>query len=187
VQPADTPLSDRGWAQARLLAARLADSHDVVEILSSDLPRAAQTAQAIAGRLSLAREEDPILQERNFGQWRGQPYDSLGFDPLRTEQAPPEGESLSDFRSRVAIAFDRLRDRAAGLDGDLLVVTHGLVIRMLFERHLLWAPGQAIPEHPANTSLTVLSGESFRQVMLAACAAHLGSDEAPKRALISGI
>jgi len=43
VQPADTPLSERGAAQAAALARRLAD-FGIAAILSSDLPRAAQTA-----------------------------------------------------------------------------------------------------------------------------------------------
>ena len=187
VQPADTPLSERGWAQARLLADRLAASQRVVAIVSSDLPRAAQTAQAVAARLGLPLHEDARLQERNFGRWRGLPYDGLGFDPLRTEQAPPDGESLADFRHRVALAFDRLRDRLACLDGDLLVVTHGLVFRALFEQHLALAPGQIVPEHLANTSLTVVGGESGCQVALAACAAHLAGEQAPGTGQIAGI
>ena len=47
LQPADTPLSPRGLAQARALAERMR-SLPLAGILSSDMPRALQTAEAIA-------------------------------------------------------------------------------------------------------------------------------------------
>ena len=40
MQPADTPLSERGLAQARAVARRLAQRGRVAALLSSDLPRA---------------------------------------------------------------------------------------------------------------------------------------------------
>ena len=94
LQPPDTPLSERGLAQAAALARRLA-GEPIAAVWSSDLPRAWQTAAVIAGGRAIRAE--PLLQERNFGDWRGQPYDSLGFDPLAALEAlceaPCEGHA----------------------------------------------------------------------------------------------
>ena len=75
LQPADTPLSARGVMQAEALARRLA-TLDVVAIVSSDLPRALCTAEAIAAATGAPIETSALLQERNFGDWRGQPWDA---------------------------------------------------------------------------------------------------------------
>ena len=75
LQPADTPLNERGVAQAEALARRLA-SLRVATIISSDLPRALRTAQAIAATTGAAIETSALLQERNFGDWRGQSYEA---------------------------------------------------------------------------------------------------------------
>ena len=46
VQPADTPLNERGKRQAQLLANRLAEL-EVTHVVASDLARAAMTAEPI--------------------------------------------------------------------------------------------------------------------------------------------
>ena len=61
MQPADTPLSANGQAQAALLAQRLAGGQPLrpAGIVSSDLPRALQTAQALAAATGLAITTSP--------------------------------------------------------------------------------------------------------------------------------
>ena len=127
LQPAATPLSERGIAQAEALARRLA-TMDVRAILSSDLPRALRTAEAIAATTGASIETTPLLQERNFGDWRGLSYDALAIDPMTMVDAPPGGESAAAFARRVAAAFDLIVQRQAALGGVLAVVTHGLVL-----------------------------------------------------------
>ena len=94
LQPAATPLSERGQAQAQALALQL-KSAGLSAILSSDLPRALQTAQAIGRACGLPVLTTPLLHERNFGDLRGLAYDTLDHDPLTAEGAPPGGESPS--------------------------------------------------------------------------------------------
>ena len=91
MQSADTPLSDNGQAQAARLGQRLTG------IVSSDLPRALQTAEAIAAATGLPIITSALLHERNFGDLRGRPHASLGFDALAMTEAPPNGESMADF------------------------------------------------------------------------------------------
>lgn len=179
VQPADTPLSALGLSQAQALAERLASEFRVAAVLSSDLPRAMQTAGCAARRLGLSVELEPMLAERNYGELRGRSYDSLGFDPLTMSEAPVQGESLARFAERVEEAFARMcawRDRC---DGDLLVVTHGLVLRELAARHLLPA-ARPLTAPFGNASITVVDFEPPFQVRLQACEAHLAHMESPE-------
>ena len=73
LQPADTPLSANGQAQAEALALRLKNA-GLAAILSSDLPRALQTAQAIGRACGLPVLTTALLHERNFGDLRGRAY-----------------------------------------------------------------------------------------------------------------
>ena len=74
-------------------------------ILSSDLPRARQTAEHLAQATGLPVHTSALLQERNFGELRGLAYDSLSIDPMTMDEAPPGGESQASFEHRVAQAF----------------------------------------------------------------------------------
>jgi probable phosphoglycerate mutase len=172
LQPADTPLSERGVAQAEALAARLG-AMDVRAIVSSDLPRALRTAQAIAAATGATIETTPLLQERNFGDWRGQPYDRLPLDPLTMAGAPPGGESAAAFAQRVAAAFAHVVQRRASLGGTLAVVTHGLVIRALLAAHVRLGDGIAVPGHLGNTGLSVIEPEAPHRATLVDCTRHL--------------
>lgn len=187
MQPSDTPLGPRGLAQARAVARRLAESHpDVAAVVSSDLPRAAQTATAIADACGLPIRWEPLLHERNFGDLRGQPYDGLAFDPLTLVDAPPGGESAATFRARVADAFARIVALRAGLDGNLAVVTHGLVIGAILEAHARLAERAALPERLGNASLTVLSALPPHDVGLLDCTRHLEGAAADDAHSLSG-
>jgi probable phosphoglycerate mutase len=172
LQPADTPLSPRGLAQAQAVARRLANE-GVGRLLSSDLPRALQTAEAIAAATDLPIVASPLLQERNYGDLRGQSYDSLGFNPLTMSEAPPGGESADDFRRRVAQAFAWIVQERAACGGTVVAVTHGLVIRALFEGHLQLPTELAMPQRLGNTSVTVVDPTAPHGVSLADCTRHL--------------
>ena len=115
----------------------------------------------------------PLLHERNFGVLRGRSYDSLGFDPLATDDAPPGGESVVEFRERVGRAFAELLAASAALEGPLVAVTHGLVIRTMLEMHVRLPEGQALPASLANTSCTVFEVAEPYAVSLLNCVRHL--------------
>ncbi len=173
LQPADTPLSANGLAQADALAQRLRTA-GLAGIVSSDLPRALATAQAIARVTGLALQTSALLHERNFGELRGLAYDGLGFDPLTAEAAPPGGESQAQFNARCQAAWAWLLAQQARVGGPLAVVTHGLVIRDWLQRGpLQLAPGMAPPQRLANTSLTIASAAAPHGVTLLDCTAHL--------------
>jgi probable phosphoglycerate mutase len=184
LQPADTPLSTTGLAQAQAVAQRLAGLK-VAAILSSDLPRAMQTAQAIAGATGAAITPTALLHERNFGDLRGQPYDSLPYNPLTMAEAPPGGESTADFQRRVALAFAQMVQMREGLAGNLAVVTHGLVIRALLAQHLQLA-ADALPLRVGNTSITICGASAPHTLELVDCTRHLDEGIAHDAQSLSG-
>jgi probable phosphoglycerate mutase len=186
MQPAATPLSERGRAQAQAVAQRLARSGGIGAILSSDLPRARLTAEAIAAALALPVEASALLQERNFGDLRGRPYDTLGFDPLAMADAPPGGESAAGFEQRVQSAFALLLGHHAGLDGDLVVVTHGLLIRTLLASALLLPAETMDGLHLGNTSVSIFDAEPPHALRLLNCTRHLDGTTGDDALALSG-
>jgi broad specificity phosphatase PhoE len=177
VQRPDVPLSPRGIAQAERLAQRLA-REGVARIVSSDLARARQTAEALARVTGAPLGFEVLLHERNFGDIRGTAYAQLGFDMFAPDYAPPNGETWAVFHARVDRAWARVQALAAATDGNLAVVTHGLVCRSLAGRHLELPEGVVAPERWENTSVTVIACPAPWRVTLLNCIAHLGDLEA---------
>ena len=157
LQPTDTPLSAAGLEQAQALALRMSAVR-LNAIMSSDLPRAFQTAQAVMSKQRNVNQSsihiNPLLQERDLGDYRGKPYDAVGKDILTLQEAPPGGESMPEFAARVALAFSAMVQLQARYE-HLAVVTHGLVIREMIVQHLSLRAGIEAPRHIGNTSVTV--------------------------------
>lgn len=185
LQPADTPLSERGQAQAAALAGRLAGA-GLVGILSSDLPRARQTAEHLARATGLPVATTALLQERNFGDLRGLPYDGLEINPLAMDEAPPGGESRWQFEQRVAEAFAHALRLQAALGGPLAVVTHGLVVKAMLHRHASPAMAQALPQSIRNASLSVVAVQAPHQISVLDCTLHLDEAVAHAAGSLSG-
>jgi broad specificity phosphatase PhoE len=172
LQPAATPLSERGLAQAARLAEHVATLAPAA-LVASDLPRAWQTAQAIAAATRLAIEAEPLLQERNFGDWRGQAWDAVGIDPYDHPGAPPGGESMADFERRAAAAWDLVVARREKLAGPLVVVSHGLLIHRWLAAHATVPPELPVPARLGNASVSVLAETSPHLVSRVGCTLHL--------------
>lgn len=172
LQPADTPLGARGIAQAVAVARRIAGLGPVA-LLSSDLERARQTADAIATATGLPLETEPLLQERSFGDWRGRPWTDLPCPPAALVDAPPGGESMADFEHRVAAAWAAVLRRQARSGGTLVVVTHGLVIHRLLLAHAALPAGTTMPQQLGNCSLSLLDAAPPHAVTLLGCTRHL--------------
>jgi len=181
LQRPDVPLNERGIHQAAQLAQRLCN-HAFVHIVCSDLLRARMTAAPLATRSGIAIEENPLLQERNFGDLRGVPYAELAEDPFGPDFAPPNGEDWPTFHARVAEAFDFIVRRRRGVNGTLVVVTHGFVCRALVERHARLPAGVVAPERFDNTGVTVLYEDVPHTVSLLNCTRHLVTELEPDRA-----
>lgn len=176
VQPADTPLSPRGQLQAAAAAERIVRLKPVA-LLCSDMPRAQQTAQAVAEATGLPLRTDPLLQERNFGALRGQAWATLGFDPMHLEEAPEGGESKAEFRDRVAQAWARVLTERRAAGGLMVVISHGLLIHAALERHAHWPSGAlSLPPRLDNTSVSEVQAETPHAVLRVNCTLHLAGE-----------
>jgi 2,3-bisphosphoglycerate-dependent phosphoglycerate mutase len=128
-------LTDKGRQEAALLPERLRDVR-VGAIYTSDLDRARETASIIGCALGLPLHIEPALRERCFGAAEGHPLRALdpvasGIESDRVVDAnarPPAGESLAELYWRVRACIDGFD--LSETDGEVLVVTHGGVIRV---------------------------------------------------------
>jgi broad specificity phosphatase PhoE len=143
---ADPPLSSFGERQAEDAGARLAEIATITAVWASNLVRARQTGDLIAQRLGIAQvREEPLLRERDVGAWSGLTRDEIeerwpGY--LAARRSPPDFEGDDELLARTRAGLAAAAD---GSDpGDVLVVTHGGVIRTI-ERSL-----GAIPERLPN-------------------------------------
>jgi probable phosphoglycerate mutase len=180
VQLPDAELSARGEEQAARLAARLARD-GVAAIVSSDLRRAAATAEVVRAATGAPLTYDPGLRERDYGALRGVAYAAIRADIFASDFEPPDGETWAAFHARVDAAWARVVRLAAATAGNLVVMTHGLVVRALVERHLEVGPDLTVGLARANTSVTVIDGSPPKRVSRLDCAEHLdaGPNGAP--------
>ena len=185
-QTPQTPLSDRGAAQADRLAERLAKL-PLGLVLASDLERAHQTARAVVAASGARLELEPLLHERNFGDLRGTAYSDVEGDAFARGYAPPGGESWAQFYERADRAWDAVVAAAARCEGDLAVVTHGLVCGAFLDRKLSTDVATRTPEvgsHAfANTSVTIASAAEPWLAERVGCVEHLeGFEQAAEAA-----
>lgn len=133
----DTPLTDKGRADAQRIAAHLkavAGGAARPEIFTSDLLRAAQTAQAIAEAFAPCTPTAmPDLREISYGEAEGKPQRWL---EKRLTPAPDDNrldhqygvsgaETRREFATRIYRATDAIIARPAELK---IVVTHGFAL-----------------------------------------------------------
>ncbi|WP_370231584.1 histidine phosphatase family protein [Cognatishimia sp.] len=127
-------------------------------VISSDLSRAAATADAIQG--SRARlPHDPGLREMNFGDWELQRFDEVedqetyrAFWETPGDVSPPNGESWHTLEARVGKAVDTAL--AAYPDKDLIVVAHFGAILTQLQRSEKLTAYEAFGHRIDNLSVT---------------------------------
>lgn len=142
----DIALNREGERQASLLAAALADE-PIDAIVASDLLRARQTAQAVAGAHALPLQIDRQLRERCYGGFEGLLYSEIAqrfpleFAAWQARDVdaalPPganRGETFRQFYSRVTIALQRWADAHPGKT--LALVAHGGVLECAYRAAL---------------------------------------------------
>jgi 2,3-bisphosphoglycerate-dependent phosphoglycerate mutase len=132
---ADPPLNDVGRAQARALAARVADA-GVGAVYSSDLRRAAETADIVGDRLGLSVSHRASLREIDVGEWSGHTVDEIVArfpDGYRRHREGGDGwdhgESHAALSVRIVEAVVKIAGEHPG--ETILVVAHGACLRAL--------------------------------------------------------
>jgi probable phosphoglycerate mutase len=163
----DLALLPEGEEQARALRGRLG-SRRFAEVWVSPLQRAARTAE-LAGLA--ATGSDPDLVELDYGGHEGLTTAEISARLGRTwsiwvDGAVPgrtPGESLEQVGARVDRVLDRARARLA--DGDVALVAHGHVLRVLTARWLGLPPEAGALFALAPAAYGVLGHEHGRPVL----------------------
>ena len=134
----DISLNATGQEQARRLAEALV-GEDIDAIISSDLVRARDTAQAVADRQGMTLATDAGLRERCFGIFEGHTYAEVERlwpeESARWRRREPDfgaegGETLQGFYDRCVATATRLAESHPGRT--LLLVSHGGVLDCLY-------------------------------------------------------
>ena len=129
----DSPLSDIGLRQARLLAQRMKEI-EFTALYSSDSGRAHDTARCIAEVTGHQLIIEPRLRERHFGVFEGltgpemqkqHPEAYAHFKNREPDYVVPGGESAAAFRDRALACLAEIAIRH--VNEVVVVVTHGLV------------------------------------------------------------
>jgi alpha-ribazole phosphatase len=131
----DPPLSARGRGEAERLGAHLA-GEEFGRVVTSGLLRARETAALALPGAHV--ETDPRLREMDFGAWDGLTWNECvardgdliqrwSEDPAAA--APPGGESLAAFETRIAAALADLPE-----EGSHLWIVHAGVIHAILAR-----------------------------------------------------
>jgi broad specificity phosphatase PhoE len=135
----DIPLTARGEAAAAALAPRLA-GRDIVAVFSSPARRAVTTA-SLAGLTDV--KLDPDLWEWDYGGYEGLTTPQIqeerpGWYLWRDGVIPGDAEHPGETVEQVGQRVDRVLGRVAPLltGGDVVLVAHGHVLRVLTARYL---------------------------------------------------
>ena len=136
----DIPLNAKGAIQARQMAQALKDMNLTFDMLyTSDLKRAADTANAIVELFGVEAKVDGLLRERHFGALQGltineapllRPDIWLAHSVRDIEHDLDGGESIQQFALRVQNALDKIQAHHAGKT--ILVVSHGGTLDMMY-------------------------------------------------------
>lgn len=157
-------LSELGRQQAERLRDRLSTTREFADavLLSSDFPRAIETAELIAPALGTPGfEVDPGFGEHDPGpeidgmsfeeyvdrfgipDWAGDPHQDV---------FPGGGETVAQFHDRVARTIEATLDRHRG--STVMVACHGGVVDAAFRQLLGLMPRGVFELHTVNTSIS---------------------------------
>jgi len=167
----DPELNEAGRQQAVVVARRLSREAKPAAVYSSDLKRAAETAEIIAKACGVPNVVlNQALRERHMGYLQGLKWDDAvakspdsfrGFDIFkltegsdpdsRNQELPGGGESMNQLKERCISFLNKIAQEHIG--ERVVVVSHGASILELC-RHPD-PPNSSIRRHIPNTSLNV--------------------------------
>ncbi|KIL43262.1 histidine phosphatase family protein [Jeotgalibacillus campisalis] len=168
----DIPLSEEGIEQARRVAERIASEDETWDlIISSDLSRARQTAEAIAKELGLQKPiQDDRIREMHLGEIEGLTIEdrvTRWGDNWREQELGIETKDT--VAQRGAAFIEEILTQHKGKK--ILIVSHGGLIGLTL-KHLL--PEQFTETLLENTSLTILKHDETKwDCSLFNCSKHL--------------
>jgi 2,3-bisphosphoglycerate-dependent phosphoglycerate mutase len=165
----DIGLNARGLAQAEQMARALKSIDLQFDVLyTSDLQRAAKTAEAIERFFNTSAISNIALRERHLGALQGMTTDEAPMrEPVlwqshlsrNIHENLRDGESIQQFSDRIKNALEEIRDRHLGKT--ILLVSHGGALDMMYRI----ASNQALDSEKAvtvpNASLNWISHDGL--------------------------
>lgn len=138
----DIPLNHEGLRQADALAQALANAQ-LNAVIASDLQRAMQTADAVAGQHGLTVHTDQMLRERCYGGFEGMLYADISqrypaeyalWQARDVDAVMPPGERVAEsFRQFYQRSIDGIARWAVRHPGQTIaIVAHGGVLECAF-------------------------------------------------------
>lgn len=164
----DSPLDEVGQAQARAVARRL-EGEGLAIVYSSTLRRARETAEVIAGALSIPLVTDERLKERDVGAIAGLNNEEIEErfpewvqiwrkNPGRLP--PPGAERTEAFWERVVAVFEEI---VARHPGEVVgVVSHGGVLGVYLTYLVGAERGSPSPFAFGNGSISIVESDGLR-------------------------
>lgn len=176
----DSALTTKGEEDARLLGKRLKDT-EFLQIISSPSSRTLETARLVKRERPIPLITEDRLMEIDLGPWQGKTEAEIkvqypeAFDAYWNQ---PEayisegGETFLQVQQRLMQFLVDLEETIK--DGNVLIVTHGVVIKTLYllcrnaSINQVWDPPFIY-----GTSLTILTiGDGKKELKLEACISH---------------
>jgi broad specificity phosphatase PhoE len=181
----DIPLTAEGEASASalrpLLASRVADGNPIVAVLTSPASRAVRTA-ALAGLggpdergpvSAVKPAADPDLWEWDYGGYEGLTTSQIqverpGWYLWRDGVIPGDAAHPGETVEQVGARADRVLARVRPLlpDGDVALVAHGHVLRVLVARYLGLTPADGRLFRLDTGTLSTLGTEHDQPVIV---------------------
>ncbi len=134
----NSPLTEKGLFQAKEVADKL-KNYDFDLIVSSPLGRALETAKILSAELKIEKLITNVnLSERHLGVLQGKTKEEslVSFPQFFNENQRfiheseiPDGETLSQFLSRIKIGMEELKELS--ITNKMLVVTHDGVLHAI--------------------------------------------------------
>lgn len=127
-------LNEQGLEQARE-ASRGLRQHKIDFVISSDLPRARETAEIIGKELGVEVIFDQALRERGYGPFEGKTREEIGdawHELRKPDYKPEQGESLREMEERVYEVLRR--HKSAHKNKNIVIVSHGSALLHLISR-----------------------------------------------------
>jgi broad specificity phosphatase PhoE len=161
----DTPLNEKGHAQARAVATALMAIPGLARecrFVVSPLQRARQTMAHLAAALQVAAVAvDQAVKELGFGVWEGRAFRDLrtwpdypGDPEARYAWRPEGGESYADGERRLSAW-------CAALDRPAVVVAHGAIGRCLIGHLCKFDAARTVALHmPQGSYCRLADGEA---------------------------
>ena len=167
----ETPLTERGVAQARALSARLAAT-PIHAVYTSDFSRAIDTAAIVLEGRGLTPSVDPGLRELHYGEWEMRLEREVARnyrDEVRRMRAedpswqPPGGETVAMVRERTLRSLEAIFARHR--HQTVLIVTHGTAINCMLAGVLGMDPAYTFRIDVANCGLSELVMRGQRPIV----------------------